>query len=79
MRIETLAVHSGLTVDPATGAVTPPIHMSTTFQRAADGTYPQGYIYGRSGNPTRTLLEDCVRELEGGEAAAAFSSGWPPS
>lgn len=75
MRIETLAVHSGRAVDTATGAVTPPIHMSTTFQRAADGTYPQGYIYGRSGNPTRTLLEDCVRELEGGEAAAAFSSG----
>ena len=75
MRIETLAVHSGRNVDPATGAVTPPIHMATTFQREPDGTYPQGYVYGRSGNPTRTLLEECVGDLEGGEAAAAFSSG----
>ena len=75
MRIETLAVHSGRGVDPATGAVTPPIHMSTTFERDTDGTYPQGFVYGRSGNPTRTLLEECVRDMEGGQAAAAFSSG----
>ena len=75
MRIETLAVHSGRKVDPATGAVTPPIHMSTTFEREPDGTYPEGFVYGRSGNPTRALLEECVRDLEGGEAAAAFSSG----
>ena len=75
MRIETLAVHSGRSVDEGTGAVTPPIHMSTTFEREPDGTYPQGFVYGRSGNPTRTLLEECVRDLEGGEAAAAFSSG----
>ena len=75
MRIETIAVHSGRNIDPITGAVTPPIHMSTTFQRDTDGTYPQGFVYGRSGNPTRSLLEECVRDLEGGEAAAAFSSG----
>ena len=75
MRIETLAVHSGRKVDPATGAVTPPIHMSTTFEREPDGTYPEGFVYGRSGNPTRALLEECVKDLEGGEAAAAFSSG----
>ena len=75
MRIETLAVHGGRSVDASTGAVTPPIHMSTTFQRAADGSYPQGYIYSRSDNPTRALLEDCMTQLEGGEAGAAFSSG----
>ncbi len=75
MKIETLAVHSGRVVDPATGAIAPPIHMTTTFQRAADGSYPQGYIYSRSGNPTRELLEHCIRDLEGGAAAAAFSSG----
>ena len=75
MRIETLAVHSGRNVDPTTGAVTPPIHMSTTFQREPDGTYPQGFVYGRSGNPTRALLEECVSDLEGGEVAAGFSSG----
>ena len=74
MRIETLAVHSGRSVGPATGAVTPPIPMSTTFEREPDGTYPTGFVNGRSGNPTRALLEECVRELEGREAATAFAS-----
>ena len=75
MNIETIAIHSGRSVDPSTGAVAPPIHMSTTFEREADGTYPHGFVYGRTGNPSRTLLEECVRDLEGGEVAAAFGSG----
>ena len=75
MNIETIAVHSGRPVDHVTGAVAPPIHMSTTFEREADGSYPHGFVYGRTGNPTRTLLEECVRDLEGGAAAAAFGSG----
>ena len=75
MRIETLAIHSGRAVDPATGGVTPPIHMSTTFERAEDGTYPLNFAYSRSGNPTRGLLEQCVSDLEGGVSAAAFASG----
>ena len=62
MNIETIAVHSGRSVDPSTGAVAPPIHMSTTFEREADGTYPHGFMYGRTGNPSRTLLEGvCAR------------------
>jgi cystathionine gamma-synthase len=72
---ETLAVHAGREVDPATGAVTPPIHLSTTFEREADGSYPKGYSYTRSDNPNRRALEACVAALEGGEAAAAFASG----
>ena len=75
MRIETLAVHAGREIDPDTGAVTPPIHLSTTFERGADGEYPRGYIYARTGSPNRRSLERCIRELEGGVAAAAFSSG----
>ena len=75
MHIETLAVHAGTTTDPKTGAVTPPIHLSTTFERAPDGSFPGGFIYTRSGNPTRQALEACLMELEGGAAAAAFSSG----
>ena len=75
MNIETIAVHAGRSVDPATGAITPPIHMSTTFERQADGSYPHGFVYGRSGNPSRILLEECVRDLEGGVAGAAFGSG----
>ena len=75
MKLETLAVHTGRAVDPATRAVTPSLHMSTTFERDADGSYPQGFIYGRTDNPNRRLLEECVAALEGGEDAAAFSSG----
>ncbi|GIV76347.1 MAG: cystathionine gamma-synthase [Litorilinea sp.] len=75
MQLETRAVHAGRQVDPATGAVMPPIHLSTTFERDADGAYPHGYIYTRSGNPNRQALEQCLAQLEGGAAAAAFSSG----
>src|SRR5918993_75483 len=75
MHIETLAVHAGSPVDPKTGAVTPPIHLSTTFERAPDGSFPGGFIYSRSGNPNRQSLEACLAQLEGGAAAAAFSSG----
>ncbi|MGD9893100.1 MAG: PLP-dependent aspartate aminotransferase family protein [Dehalococcoidia bacterium] len=75
MRFETLAVHAGSEVDPATGAVAPPIYLSTTFERAPDGEFPHGYIYTRSGNPNRTMLEQALATLEGGAAAAAFGSG----
>lgn len=75
MKLETLAVHAGHAPDPATGAVTPPIHLSTTYERAADGTLPHGFIYSRYANPNRDALERCLAALEGGTAAAAFSSG----
>jgi cystathionine gamma-synthase len=75
MRFETLAVHAGGMIDPGTRALTPPIHLSTTFERADDGTFPGGFIYTRSSNPTRLALERCLTELEGGAAAAAFASG----
>ena len=75
MRIETLAAHAGLAVDPVTGAVTPPIHLSTTFEREPDGSYRQGHVYSRTSNPNRRALETALATLEGGEAALAFSSG----
>jgi cystathionine gamma-synthase len=75
LRFETLAVHAGHGVDPATGAVVAPIHLSTTFERAADGTYPQGYAYSRNDNPNRHALEEAMTALEGGAGSAAFGSG----
>src|SRR5260221_11602451 len=75
MKIETIAVHAGHSPDPATGGVTAPIYLSTTFERAEDGTFPHGYIYSRTDNPNRASLETCLCALEGGAAAAAFSSG----
>jgi cystathionine gamma-synthase len=74
-RLETLAVHAGHAPDPATGAVAPPIHLSTTYERHADGTYPHGHMYSRYSNPTRASLEALIAALDGGEASAAFSSG----
>jgi cystathionine gamma-synthase len=75
MHLDTLAVHAGHSIDEATAAVTPPIHLSTTFAREADGSYRAGFLYSRYTNPNRAALERCLAELEGGASAAAFSSG----
>jgi len=75
MHDETLGVHAGRDVDPATGAITIPLHLSTTFERDADGGYSRGYVYGREGNPVRAALERCITELEGGYETVAFPSG----
>jgi cystathionine gamma-synthase len=74
MRIETLAVHAGLRVDPTTGAVAPALHTATTFEHEPDSTTPRGYLYSRSANPNRNALEECLVALEGGAGAAAFAS-----
>lgn len=75
MYFETQALQAGYSLDPSTGALVPPIHLSTTFERQADGSYPGGYIYGRTGNPNRNALEATLATLEQGTAAAMFSSG----
>ncbi|RWJ58154.1 MAG: PLP-dependent transferase [Mesorhizobium sp.] len=75
MHPDTKAIHIGRTVDPATGAVSIPLHTSTTFHRDADGTFPSGYAYIRDANPTRNAFEAAMASLEGGSAALAFSSG----
>jgi len=75
MKIETIAIHAGNERDQSTGAVIQPIVLSTTFERHEDGSYTNGYIYGRSSNPNRTSLEHVLTQLEGGVDAAAFSSG----
>jgi len=75
MKIETRAVHAGRRIDPSTGAVTTPIHLSTTFERSAGGEYPLGFSYSREGNPNRRALEECLADLEGGKDALVFSSG----
>ncbi|MEO6871470.1 MAG: aminotransferase class I/II-fold pyridoxal phosphate-dependent enzyme [Chthoniobacterales bacterium] len=75
MHLETIAVHAGRAVDPATGAVTAPLYLSTTFERAPDGSFPSGFNYSRSNNPNRAALEEALTLLEGGAVAAAFGSG----
>ncbi|HWN24285.1 MAG TPA: PLP-dependent transferase, partial [Candidatus Sulfotelmatobacter sp.] len=75
MKIETLAVHAGQAIDPATGAVSAPIHLSTTFERDIEGAYSRGFMYTRNNNPNRQALEHGISMLEGGQTAAAFGSG----
>lgn len=74
MKFNTIAIHNGYEPDPATGAVIPPIYQTTTFAQAAPGQHT-GYEYSRSGNPTRTVLEQVLADLEGGKHGFAFASG----
>jgi len=71
---ETRAIHAGQPPEAGTGAVTTPIFQTSTFAQPEPGS-DQRYEYGRSGNPTRTALEDCLADLEGATFGAAFASG----
>lgn len=73
--IETRCIHAGHTPDAAASAVSPPIYLSTTFARDADGSYPHGFSYARVNNPNRAQLESCLAALEGGATALCFASG----
>ncbi len=75
MKIETIAIHAGNKIDEYTKAAIQPITLSTTFERAPDGGYPEGFMYSRIDNPNRRSLENVLAQLEGGEDACAFSSG----
>jgi cystathionine gamma-synthase len=75
MKIETRAVHVGRRPEGGTRDVTPAIHLSTTFQKADDGSLPGGFLYSRTDNPNRAALEEALASLEEGAAALAFSSG----
>lgn len=75
MRLETLAVHAGAETDAQTGAVAPPIHLSTTFRHGPAAERIAGYEYQREGNPTQDRLEAALAALEGGAAALAYASG----
>ena len=81
-RRSTQTIHAGQHADPATGAVTPPIHQTSTFAfencRAGAGRFAgeeDGYIYTRMGNPTIARLEEAVSTLEGGVGGLATGSG----
>ena len=70
----TKAVHSGIKIDPLTGAVSPSIAPSTTFRQISCGVH-KGFDYSRADNPTRKQLESALCVLEGSQYALCFSSG----
>ncbi|SDJ68276.1 cystathionine gamma-synthase [Actinopolyspora mzabensis] len=71
----TRAIHAGQHPDSSTGSVIPPIHATSTYAQDGVGNQRAGYEYSRTGNPTRTTLEECLAALESGRYARAFSSG----
>ncbi len=73
--LRTRLIHPPRQTRVATGDVVAPIHMTTTFERAADGGYPGGYNYTRDGNPNCRLLQSCLADIEHGKDACVFASG----
>jgi cystathionine gamma-synthase len=74
-KFNTTAIHAGQEFDPTTGAVIPPIYLTSTYVQDGIGNLRGGYEYSRGGNPTRTGLETMLAALEGGKHGIAFSSG----
>ncbi|MDY7541662.1 MULTISPECIES: cystathionine gamma-synthase [unclassified Cryobacterium] len=72
---DTLAIHAGQAFDPTTGAVIPPVYLTSTYVQKSIGELRGGYEYSRGGNPTRTVLETLLAALEGGAHGLSFASG----
>jgi cystathionine beta-lyase/cystathionine gamma-synthase len=74
MKFGTKAIHAGIEPDSATGAVMTPIYQTSTYAQSSPGVH-KGYEYARTGNPTRTVLENNLAALENGKFGICFSSG----
>ena len=72
-KFNTKVIHSGHGSDNETGAVMPPIHLSSTFKQNKPGDFQ--YEYARTKNPSRDILEKLLASIESGKQAFAFSSG----
>lgn len=75
MKFDTLAVHAGAEPDAETGALSPPLHLSTTFRHGPAGERCDGLEYQREDHPTQRRLETVMSALEGGASTLAFASG----
>ncbi|MEE2708697.1 MAG: PLP-dependent aspartate aminotransferase family protein [Gemmatimonadota bacterium] len=75
MKLETILVRAGAEPDPATGALSPPIHLSTTYEHTPDGSPTHEHIYLRESNPTQSRLETALSAIECGTNAVVFASG----
>ncbi len=73
-KFETRAIHAGQDADPTTGAVITPIYQTSTYAQDGIGNF-KGYEYSRTGNPTRTALQEALASLEGGAWGLAYASG----
>jgi len=73
--IATMAIHAGSARDVETGAISPPVHLSTTFAHPADASQHQGYLYQRYRDPTGERLEAALSAVEGAAGALHFATG----
>ncbi len=74
MEFNTKVIHGGQKHDPSTGAVMPPIYQTSTYAQNSPGDH-KGYEYSRTGNPTRSALENALASIENGNFGLAFGSG----
>jgi len=74
MKFNTKVIHAGVSPDPSTGAIMTPIFQTSTYVQEEPGVH-KGYEYARTGNPTRTVLENNLAALENGKYGLCFSSG----
>ncbi len=74
MQWDTRLLHEAQTPDPLTGSVNVPVYLTSTYAQSAPGV-AKGYVYSRTGNPTRAALERVIGSLEVGRGALAFASG----
>lgn len=73
-KLSTRLIHAGVHPDPTTGAIMTPIYQTSTYVQAAPGDH-KGYEYARTQNPTRTVLQDALADIENGKYALCFGSG----
>ncbi|MGO1320386.1 MAG: cystathionine gamma-synthase [Galactobacter sp.] len=71
----TRAIHAGQPFEESTGAVIPPLHLSTTYHPYSIGQLRGGYDYSRGTNPTRDSLQEQLAALEGGRFGISYASG----
>lgn len=74
MKFATKTIHAGQKADPSTGAIMTPIYQTSTYKQDSPGDF-KGYEYSRTGNPTRTALENNLAALENGKYGLCFGSG----
>lgn len=74
LHFETIAIHAGQTPDPTTGAIMTPIYQTSTYVQDGPAGH-KGYEYSRTGNPTRTAMEQNLAALEGATYGLGFASG----
>ena len=74
MKFATKAIHAGQKPDISTGAIMTPIYQTSTYKQSSPGIF-NGYEYSRTGNPTRTALEQNIASLENAKYGVCFSSG----